>query len=73
MLPKGSPINRGFWDSPTIDELAESQYVKPMVDVRTLFGTWPGDDDNGFEEAIDELRHRNTGEAIYNERSQDHT
>jgi hypothetical protein len=43
---------------PTIDELSESQNVKPMMDVRTLFGTWPGEEDDDFEEAIDELRHR---------------
>jgi len=27
------------------------------MDVRALFGTWPGEVDDGFEEAIDELRH----------------
>jgi len=43
----------------TIDELAESQNVKPMVDVRALFGTWPDGKNDGFEEAINELRHWN--------------
>ena len=28
-----------------------------MVDVRTLFGTWPDEENDGFEAAIDELRH----------------
>jgi len=44
-------------DYTPFDELAESQNVKPMADVRTLFGTWPGEEDDGFEETIDELRH----------------
>jgi len=44
----------------TIDKLAESQNVKPMVDMRALFCTWPGGEDDDFEEAINELRHRNT-------------
>ncbi len=57
LLPQGTPISRDFWESPTLDELAESQNVKPMGDVRALFGTWPGEEDDGFEEAIDELRH----------------
>ncbi len=45
-----------FWQSPTIEELAESQGVKPITDVHKLFGTWPGEDDDGFEESIYELR-----------------
>lgn len=57
LLPQGTPISRSFWESPTLEELAEAQSVKQMADVRALFGTWPGEDDDGFEEAIDELRH----------------
>ena len=57
LLPKGTPISRDFWESPTLDELAQSQHVQPMADVRALFGTWPGEDDDGFEASIDELRH----------------
>ncbi len=60
LLPQGTPISRDFWESPTLDELAESQNFKPMVDVRALFGTWPGEENDGFEEAIDELRHPST-------------
>lgn len=45
-----------FWESPTLEELARRQGVKPMTDVRKLFGTWPGDPDDGFEEAINALR-----------------
>ena len=51
------PISRDFWESPTLEALARSQNVQPMSDVRTLFGTWPGDENDGFEAAIDELRH----------------
>ncbi len=57
MKPQALTNFQSFWESPTIDELAESQNVKPMKDVRTLFGTWPGEEDDGFEESINELRH----------------
>lgn len=46
-----------FWETPTIKELTRAQRVKPIANIESLFGTWPGDDDDGFEEAIDELRH----------------
>ncbi|MEW6606167.1 MAG: hypothetical protein AB1414_01765 [bacterium] len=58
LLPQGTPILRHFWESPTLDELAYSQNVQPLVDVRALFGTWPGEENDGFEAAIDELRHQ---------------
>lgn len=57
LLPQGTPISRDFWESPSLDELAQAQNVGPMMDIRALFGTWPGEMDDGFEEAIDELRH----------------
>jgi len=57
LLPQGTPVSHAFWESPTIEELACSQEVRPMTDVRALFGTWPGEKEDGFEEAIDELRH----------------
>ncbi|MFZ5765305.1 MAG: hypothetical protein ACOY4H_06875 [Thermodesulfobacteriota bacterium] len=57
LLPQGTPVSRTFWESPSLEELAQVQNVKPVSDVRTLFGTWPGDVNDGFEEAIDELRH----------------
>ena len=41
----------------SLDELAREQGVKPVEDARELFGTWPGEIDDGFEDAIDELRH----------------
>jgi len=55
-------LNKGhasspFWESPTLEELARLQGVQPMTDVSVLFGTWPGEEDDGFEEMIDELRH----------------
>jgi hypothetical protein len=57
LLPQGTPISRSFWESPSLEELALAQDVKPLTDVRSLFGTWPGEADDEFEEAIDELRH----------------
>ncbi len=56
LLPKGTPISRHFWESPTLDELAHSQNIQPVADVQALFGTWPGDENDGFEETIEELR-----------------
>jgi hypothetical protein len=60
LLPQGTPISRDFWESPTLDELAQSQHVRPLIDAQALFGTWPGEDDDGFEASIDELRHSRT-------------
>ena len=56
LLPQGSPLPRDFWQSPTIEELALAQNVQPLMNVEILFGTWPGDVDDDFELAIDELR-----------------
>ena len=46
-----------FWESPALEELARAQNVQPLTDVQVLFGTWPGDEDDGFEEQVDDLRH----------------
>ena len=32
------PVAGIFWDSPTLEELARAQNVKPMTDVQALFG-----------------------------------
>lgn len=49
-----------FWQSPSLEELAVSQGVQPMSDVKKIFGTWPGTDDDGFEEDILALRKTRT-------------
>jgi len=61
LLPQGTPVSWSFWQSPTLEELAESQRVRPLTDARVLFGTWPGEDDDGFESAVDDLRHHAIG------------
>lgn len=61
LLPQGTPISRSFWESPTLDELAQAQNVRPMADVRALFGTWPGEIGDGFEQEVDDLRHSHAG------------
>jgi len=61
LLPQGIPLSQDFWESPTLDELAQAQDVRPMLDARALFGTWPGDVDDDFEAAIDDLRHPSIG------------
>ena len=60
LLPQGTPISQDFWESPTLDELAQSQHVQPLADVRAIFGTWPGDSDDDFEASIYELRHQSS-------------
>lgn len=52
----GVPMSDSFWTSPELDELAREQAVAAVQDIRALFGTWPGDPDDGFEELIDDLR-----------------
>lgn len=61
LLPQGTPVAQSFWESPSLEELARAQQVKPVADVRALFGTWPGEIDDGLEQAIDELRHSQMG------------
>ncbi|MBU1626613.1 hypothetical protein KKB18_04515 [bacterium] len=65
LIPVGSPIPLDFWQSPSIEELAEMQGVQPIADISVLFGTWPGELDDGFEETIEELRNASyAGESI---------
>ena len=59
-LSQGTPTSWTFWESPTLEELARAQNVKPMADVQPMFGTWPGQENDGFEAAIDELRRPGT-------------
>lgn len=61
LLPQGTPISRSFWETPTLDELAQAQNVRPMADVRALFGTWPGEIGDDFEQEVDDLRHSHAG------------
>ena len=57
-----SPVQatESFWESKTVEELALLQGVEPIEDIRILFGTWPGEENDGFEEAIEQLRHEST-------------
>jgi hypothetical protein len=48
-----------FWTSKTLEELAQTQGVKPIDDITAFYGTWPGDVDDGFEEFVQELRQGN--------------
>ena len=56
LMSCGAPISQNLRKSPTLDELARAQNVQPIANVSDLFGTWPGEDDDGFEDDIDELR-----------------
>jgi len=57
LLPQGTPISRSFWESPSLDELAQAQNAMPVTDVESLLGGWPGDAEDGFEEEIYRIRH----------------
>ena len=57
LSPQGALFSQNFWESPSLEELAEAQGVKPMDDASDIIGTCPGEVDDGFEELIDELRH----------------
>ncbi len=70
ILEKGLP-SYDFRNSPTIEELEEAQGVKPLQDITALFGTWPGEADDGFEEEIRRLRQRDIQEVSDHENSQD--
>ena len=56
LLPQGTPLATDFWQSLSIEELARSQGVRPLDNVSILFGTWPGEPDDGFEEEVHRLR-----------------
>lgn len=45
-----------FWTFKTIDELARQQRVQPVDNIEALYGTWPGETDDGFEQFVEDLR-----------------
>lgn len=45
-----------FWTPRTIDELARQQRVQPVDNIASLYGTWPGKTDDGFEQFVEGLR-----------------
>ena len=56
LLPQGTPVSSEFWVPQSFDDLVRAQEVVPLEDPSILFGTWPGELDDGFEELISELR-----------------
>lgn len=55
--PEDDPSSEDFWQHRTLKGLAKAQGVLPIEDVRVFYGTWPGEQDDGFEALIDEHRH----------------
>jgi|GEM_PF-4104687 len=47
----------GSQRSPTFEEIAKQQGVGPVEDPSELIGGWPGEVDDGFEEAVLTWRH----------------
>ena len=52
--PLDSP--RSFWESVSLEELINEQQVAPVNDLTVLYGSWPGESNDGFEEAVNQLR-----------------
>ncbi len=42
--------------SKSLETLAKEQGIQPLKDPSKLFGKWPGEVDDGFEEMIRDLR-----------------
>lgn len=58
LLDHDETINiRDLNENITIDELAKNQNVKSVDNIKEIFGTWPGENEDGFEESVTELRH----------------
>ncbi|MGB9671071.1 MAG: hypothetical protein ACPLXR_07980 [Halothiobacillaceae bacterium] len=51
-----------FWTPRTLEELAQMQGVQPVHDIKTLYGTWPGECEDGFEIFVQELRQGNVSD-----------
>lgn len=49
-----------FWKTRTLEELAHQQGVSPVDDIRKLYGTWPGEPEDDFENFIQQLRQNQT-------------
>lgn len=62
-MSESEPMSHDFWQSSTLDELARSQGIRPLYDMRLIIGTWPGDVDDGFEAAVDALRNAGSEEG----------
>jgi predicted acyl esterase len=45
-----------FWNHKTVAELAREQGVKRITDPTVLLGGWPDDLNDGFDEALAEMR-----------------
>lgn len=54
-LRRSSALKGGFWENPSIDELATRQRIKPVRVLEDILGGWPEDElDDGFETSIEE-------------------
>ena len=49
--------NTELMETISLDKLAEAQGVNPLFDITSLFGIWPGEHDDGFEELIRRVIH----------------
>ncbi|MCX7979416.1 MAG: hypothetical protein N3A68_00010 [Bacteroidia bacterium] len=58
-IPVGPAQGYDFWTLRTLEQLAQMQGVQPVADIRTLYGTWPGEREDGFESFVQELRQGN--------------
>jgi len=61
-LSQGSPLATNFWYSPTLEELAEAQHVKPVTNFDALLGDfWPDEDSvDEFVSSLTQWRRKNS-------------
>jgi hypothetical protein len=70
-LPNGTAVRvepvltePGFWESPSLDELARRQGVAAPKSIEEMIGGWPDDEiDDGFEKAVAFWRERELEQA----------
>ena len=57
VIPEKPAAPGSFWESPTIDDLAARQGVKPVESLDAIMGGWPEEErEDGFEQAVEEWR-----------------
>ncbi len=56
LIPTGIPVPMDFWSNMSIEELAQVQGIKRITNIQSLYGTWPGEIEDEFEELIETLR-----------------
>ena len=57
---RASTWSYGFWESPSAEEYARRQGVKPVTDIATLYGPGEPQDWQGFDKALERWHAENS-------------